>query len=92
MLTFFRTPNQLVNINLGKEIVGGIFYDDVQQSAHSNSERLQCRYCMKKVSRMDVLTNHLRVCPAKRARETVETFTEFKIPENREEHLEISFL
>ena len=91
MLTFFRTKTQLANLMNGKEILGGIFYDDSVQAIHKDTERLQCRYCLKKLSRMDSLTGHMRVCPSKKAKEQASTFTEFKIPNDKEEHLELSF-
>ena len=91
MLTFFQTNSQLANIMNREKIIAGIFYDETQQSAHSNTEKLQCRYCLKKVSRMDVLTQHLRVCPTKKEKEKASTFSEFKIPDDKEEHLELSF-
>jgi len=75
----------------GKEIRGGIFYDDTQQGAHSNTEKTQCRYCLKKYTKMNTLTQHLRVCPTRREREQASSFSEFKIPDNKEEHLELHF-
>ena len=91
MLTFFRTNSQLAHLMHDKEIIGGIFYDETQQGVHKDTERLQCRYCLKKLCRMDALTGHMRVCPSKRAKEQSSTFTEFKIPQDKEEHLELSF-
>ena len=91
MLTFFRTPNQVANLMFEREILGGIFYDEKQQGVHQDTERLQCRYCLRKFGRTDALTRHMRTCPSKKAKEQASTFTEFKIPDNKEEHLELSF-
>ena len=91
MLTFFRTPNQVANLMFEREILGGIFYDDTQQGAHSNTEKTQYRYCLKKYTKMNTLTQHLRVCPTRREREQASSFSEFKIPQDKEEHLELSF-